>query len=35
MPEGQEHHQSITVTITIDLGRLDQPLDFINGQVLP
>jgi hypothetical protein len=34
MPEGQEHHESIAVTIPIAVGRLDQPLDLINGEVL-
>jgi hypothetical protein len=34
MPEGQEDHERITVTITIVLSRLDQPLDLVDGQVL-
>jgi hypothetical protein len=35
MSEGQEHHQSVTVTMPIALGRLDQPLDLVDGQMLP
>jgi hypothetical protein len=35
MPEGQEHHESIAMTIAVSFGRLDQPLDLIDGQVLP
>jgi hypothetical protein len=30
----QEHHQRVAVTISIALGRLDQPLDLVEGQVL-
>jgi hypothetical protein len=35
VPESQEHHQGVPVTIPIRLGLLDQPLDLIDGQVLP
>jgi hypothetical protein len=35
MPKSQERHQSVAVTFAIILGRFDQLLDLINGQVLP
>src|SRR4029077_21259875 len=35
VPKGQEHHESIAMTIAVSFGRLDQPLDLIDGQVLP
>jgi hypothetical protein len=31
MPEGQEHHQRITLTIAVGFGRLDQSLDLVDG----
>jgi hypothetical protein len=35
VPEGQKHHESVAVTIAIVAGRFDQPLDLVDGQVLP
>jgi hypothetical protein len=35
VPEGQEHHQSVTVTMTVGRGRFDQLLNLVDGQVLP
>ena len=35
MPEGKEHHERVALTIAVGLGRLDQPLDLVDGQVLP
>jgi hypothetical protein len=35
MPEGQEHQESIAMTMAVSFGRLDQPLDLIDRQVLP
>jgi hypothetical protein len=35
MPEGEKHHQSVTVTMAVSFGRLDQSLDLVDGQVLP
>jgi hypothetical protein len=34
VPEGQEHHQCVAMPIAIALGRLDEPLDLVDGQVL-
>jgi hypothetical protein len=32
--EGQEHHQSVSVTMAVGPGRFDQLLDLVDGQVL-
>jgi hypothetical protein len=34
MPEGQKDHEGVAVAIAIGLGRLDQSLDLVDGQVL-
>src|ERR1700751_2520182 len=35
MPEGQEHHESIAMTMAVSFGCFDQLLDLIDRQVLP
>jgi hypothetical protein len=34
MPIGQKHHQRVTVTVLVGLGRLNQLLDLVGREVL-
>jgi hypothetical protein len=33
MPVGQKHHQGIAVAVAIGLGRLNELIDLVSGQV--
>jgi hypothetical protein len=35
MPEGEQDHGGVAVTVAVALGRLDQRRDFIERQMLP
>ena len=34
VPVGQKHHECVAVAVAVGLGRLDQLLDLVGGQVL-